>query len=74
MHRLQALRGRNRPWILAILVVALLAGHAVILRYVLSNLTLSAAMFSGAAVLLLIKHLGLFGSLYAAVRRRSRIK
>ena len=74
MHRLHGLLAGKRPWVLAVLVIAVLASHGVILRYVLSNATLSAALVSGAVVVLLIKHLGLLGSLYALVRRRSRNK
>jgi hypothetical protein len=36
----------------------------------LSHVTLSAAVLSGAIILLVIKHVGLLGPLYALFRRR----
>lgn len=72
MHRLPTLLAHRRTWMLAILVIALLAAHGVIVRYMVSNQALSGAVLSGVVVVLVIKHLGLLGSLYALVRRRSR--
>lgn len=72
MHRPRARLAHKRPWVLAVLVIALLAGHGLILRYAVSNATLSGALLSVVVVVLVIKHLGLLGSLYALVRRRSR--
>jgi hypothetical protein len=63
------LLARRRGWIL-LLLVAVLAGHGVILYYALSHVTLSAAVLSGAIILLLIKHVGLLGPVYAWFRRR----
>lgn len=58
---------------LPVLLVGLLAGHGVILYYVSSHVALSAAALSGAVILLVMKHVGLFGQLYALIRRqRSR--
>jgi hypothetical protein len=48
--------------------VALIALHATILRYVLPHASLSAAVVSGVIILLVIKHLGLLGSLFALFR------
>ena len=53
-------------------VLLLIAGHGVILYYVLSHKALSAAAVLGVIVLVVIKHLGLLGPLYALYRRRSR--
>jgi hypothetical protein len=57
-------------------VATVIAGHGIILYYVSSHMTLSAAVVSGVIILLVIKHLGLaaalLGPLYALVRRRSR--
>jgi membrane protein YdbS with pleckstrin-like domain len=64
-------RLRKRVWMLPLLVVALIAGHA-ILYYAVSHKVLSAAVASGAIVLVVIKHLGLLGPFYALLRRRSR--
>jgi hypothetical protein len=65
-------RARMRTWILLVLVAVIgLGSHSVVLYYVLSHTALSAAVVSGVIVLIVIKHLGLLGSLYALVRRRS---
>jgi hypothetical protein len=53
-------------------VVALIASHGIILYYVSSHTALSAAVLSGVTILVVIKHLGLLGPLYALFRRRSR--
>jgi hypothetical protein len=64
---------RSRLRILPVLLVGLLAGHGVILYYMSSHVALSAAALSGAVILLVMKHVGLFGQLYALIRwRRSR--
>jgi len=52
--------------------VALIAAHAIILRYVLPHAALSAAVVTGVIILVVIKHLSLFGSLFARFRRQSR--
>jgi hypothetical protein len=70
MHRAPHPIGRSRLRILPVLVVGLLAGHAIILYYVASHVALSAAALSGAVILVVIKHVGLFGQLYALIRRR----
>jgi hypothetical protein len=64
---------RMRSWMLLVPVgVVVLATHSVVLYYVLSHAALSAAVVSGAIVLVVIKHLGLLGPLYALFRRRPR--
>jgi uncharacterized membrane protein HdeD (DUF308 family) len=65
-------RPRIRPWMLLVGVIGLVAGHVVLLNYGLSHTALSAAVVSGVIVLIVIKHLGLLGSLYPLFRRRSR--
>lgn len=47
----------------------LIAGHGLILYYFSSHLALSAAAITGVIVLVIVKHLGLLGPLYAIVRR-----
>lgn len=54
--------------------VVLTAGHGIALHYLLSHAALSAAVASGVMILVVVKHLGLLGSLYALFRRRSRSK
>lgn len=63
--------GRGLPgfWIVTS-VVALVAGHGIILYYGSSHLALSATAVSSVAILLIVKHLGLLGSLYGRLRRR----
>jgi hypothetical protein len=56
--------------------VGLIAGHGIILSYVLSYTALTAAVVLGVMMLVVITHLGwlavLLGPLYALFRRRSR--
>ena len=68
MTRLPHRLAFRRNWILPILLV-LLAGHGVILYYLSSHVMLSTAVLSGAMILLVIKHVGLLGPLYALLRR-----
>ena len=65
-HRLP----RGRAWTLLVLIVVLLAAHGVVLYYVSSHVVLSAAVLWGAIILLLIKHVGLLGPVFALFRRR----
>ena len=60
------------PWMLPVGAVALIAAHAAILRYILPHAALSAVVVSGVIILVVIKHLGLLGSLVALFRRQSR--
>jgi hypothetical protein len=62
----------KRSWMLPVGAVVLIAGHATILHYVLPHAALSAAVVAGVIILVVIKHLGLFGSLFALFRRQSR--
>lgn len=64
------LRLQNRSWIPA-LVCALIVGHAVVLYRFLSRMTWKVAL-GGLLLLLLLKHVGLVGAIYAHFRRRSR--
>jgi hypothetical protein len=65
-----------RMLMLSMGVVVLIAGHGIILSYVLPQTALSAAVLSGVMSLVVIKHLGwltvLLGPLYGLFRRRSR--
>jgi membrane protein YdbS with pleckstrin-like domain len=70
MNKPRHLLAPRRVWMLPVLVVVLLAGHGVILYYVSSHVMLSAAVLSGAIILLVIKHVGLLRPLYALFRRR----
>jgi hypothetical protein len=57
------------PWTMIAAVVFLLAAHGLAF-YFLRHLALSAVVVSGVVVLVVIKHMGAFGSLYALFRRR----
>jgi hypothetical protein len=73
MSRRPHVLARRRVWILPVLLVVLLASHGVILYYGFSQVIPSAAVLSGAIILLVIKHVGLLGPVYALFRgRRSR--
>lgn len=60
----------KRTWLLAVLVAVLIVGHGVILYWVSSHKALTVML--GLVVLLLLKHVGVFGTIYAILRRRSR--
>lgn len=60
---------RKAGWGLVVVVI-LVAGHGIVLYHVASRFTRS--VFMGLIVLLVLKHLGLFSSIYAIFRRRSR--
>ena len=57
------------PWIMIAAVVIVLAAHGLAF-YFLRHLALSAAVVSGIVVLVVVKHIGAFGSLYALLRKR----
>jgi hypothetical protein len=60
-----------RALLLSVAAAVLIAGHGFILYYVSLHTALSTTAISGLIILLVIKHLGLLGPLYAAFRRRS---
>jgi membrane protein YdbS with pleckstrin-like domain len=62
----------TRPWILLMAVAILIAGHGIVLYYASSHTTLSAAVLTSVIIFVVIKHLGLFGALFALFRHRSR--
>ena len=64
-------RALARPWMVAVGVVLLIAGHGLLYR-ALSSMTLPVTIVSGVILMIAIKHLGLLGLLYARFRRRSR--
>jgi hypothetical protein len=61
-----------RTLLLSIAAAVIIAGHGFILYYVSSHMALSATAISGLIILLVIKHLGLLGPLYAVFKRHSR--
>ncbi len=63
---------RIRHWILLVLVGGIgLVVHSIILYRALTHTAVSVGVVSGAIVLILLKHLGVFGPLYTLFRRRS---
>jgi hypothetical protein len=50
------------------------AAHLFVLYKISAHVTLSAELLAWAAIVLLVKHLGLFGSAYTLYRRRLRRK
>jgi membrane protein YdbS with pleckstrin-like domain len=65
MRRHSLLRGRI--WMLVPLAVVLIAGHGIVLYYFSTYLALSVAVVS-VIVLVVLKHVGLLGSLYNLLR------
>jgi hypothetical protein len=57
-------------WLPVFVVTALLAVHFIVLNFAWSRLALPTAVVVGAAILAVVKHLGLLGPLYAVWRRR----
>lgn len=74
MSRLPHQPARRRLWILLVVFAVLLAGHGAILYFVSSHVALSATGLSAGIILVLIKHVGLLGPLYAFFRRRRRAR
>ena len=65
MHRSPRLRRWHH--ILPVLAIMLLVGHVAMLYQVSSKVQVVGIVASGAVVLLVLKHLGLFGLLFAMV-------
>lgn len=62
-------RGRVHVWLVGVAAIVLIAAHGVILRYAFAHAVLSTGLMIGATGLILLKHLGLFGPLFALLRR-----
>lgn len=58
-----------RPWAMLVAMVILLAVHGFAF-YFLRHLALSAAVVSGIVILVIVKHMGVLGSLYTLLRKR----
>jgi len=73
---IEAMKGHNllrrHPWILPVGVVALIAAHVIVVRHALPRAALSVEVVSGLIIVVVLKHVGLIGSLFALFRRRSR--
>lgn len=66
------MKRHNRLWIVLSGAAILIAGHGIIVYYVSSRLSLSAAMIGAVIGLVVIKHFGLMGPLYAVLRKAWR--
>ncbi len=60
-----------RPWTLLLGAVVLVAAHLIFFNR-LRHAGVSLAVVSGLGLLMIAKHLGVLGSLYTLLRRRSR--
>ena len=66
------LRFPSHRWLLAAAVLVVVALHGSVLLYVAEHAALSTSVLSGVILLVVIKHLGWFGALWAWLRARSR--
>lgn len=71
MHDRPSTRRRAR-WVVALGVAVLIVVHGLVLYGFSLQVALPAAVLTGAVVLVVLKHLGLIGSLVALLRRRRR--
>ena len=69
---MQSMKDHGRLWIIVAGAAVLIAGHGVILYYVSSHMAVSVAATVGVIALVVIKHLGLLGPLYALARKALR--
>jgi hypothetical protein len=73
MHALTGHRfTRGRIWLIAVIALVLIAGHGFILYTASKHLALSAGLVGGVAVLIIVKHLGFLGPVFALFRRHPR--
>ena len=63
------MKNHNQVWILLTGAMVLIVGHGVILYYVSSHLALSSAVIAGVVAIVVVKHLGWIGPLYAVLRK-----
>ncbi len=70
MHSFRHDNFKPAGWMVLVLIVAVLVAHGAILYHLASRMTLATVTL--VILLLLAKHLGLFGSVYAIMRSRSR--
>lgn len=62
--------GRHRAPIVVLLVLGVLALHAVLLEWMIAHLALSATALALVVSVVLLKHVGLLGAVFRAFRRR----
>ena len=62
-------KSSRHRWVVAIGAIGLIAAHGFVLQYVLSRAAISLTAAVGVLGFILVKHLGLSGAVFAAVRR-----
>jgi hypothetical protein len=62
----------RHSWSVAAAAIVLFAVHGIILHYIWSHALVSTTAVIGIIAVILIKHLGLFGSAFAGLRRYLR--
>lgn len=70
-HSMKHGRLLKKAWMLPLLVGTFIAVHGFVLYRVLSHAAWTFVLVF--AVLVFLKHIGIFGSIYAFLRRRSRL-
>jgi membrane protein YdbS with pleckstrin-like domain len=63
---------RGRIWMIAAIALVLIAGHGVILYTASKHRALSAGVVAGILLVIVVKHLGFLGPVFALFRRRWR--
>jgi len=66
------MKSHQRFWMLIAGTVILIAGHGFTLHYISSHLAFSSAVIAGVVGLVVVKHLGLIGPVYAILRKAWR--
>jgi hypothetical protein len=61
----------GRWWLFGIVALGMIVGHGVLVR-ALSSMPLPAIVATAGIILIVMAHLGVFGSVYARFRRRPR--
>lgn len=63
-------RGRHRTLLVVLLVVGVVALHAVLLEWMASHLALSGAALALIVIVVVLRHLGLPGAVFRGARHR----
>ena len=69
---LKTVKHPGRLWVALTAIPVLIAVHGVILYYFSSHMTLSVAVVVGVIAMVVVKHLGLLGPIYALLRKALR--
>jgi hypothetical protein len=66
------MKSHNWHWMLIAGAATLIAGHGFTLYYISSHVALSSAVVLGVIAIIVVKHLGFMGPLYAMLRKALR--